>query len=78
MAAERRAGVGRAELRRYRELELITLGQGSDQTVLMRRVRKIRRLRRDLGLPLDAVAIILRLLDRIEALERSAAARPSP
>jgi hypothetical protein len=77
MPADPRGGVGRAELRRYRELELVTLSDGTDQAVLMRRVRRIRRLRRDLDLPLEAIAIIVRLLDRIEALERSAAGRPS-
>jgi hypothetical protein len=39
---------------------------------------RIRRLRRDLGLSLGAVAIIVRLLDRMEALERATAARPRP
>jgi hypothetical protein len=39
----------------------------------VRRLRRIRRLRRDLGLDVEAVAIVVRLLDRIEALER----RPS-
>jgi hypothetical protein len=33
----------------------------------------MRRLRRDLGLSLDAVVIIVRLLDRLEAIEGSSA-----
>jgi hypothetical protein len=41
------------------------------------RRRRARRLRRDLGLPADAVVIIIRLLDRIEVLEGRRRNRPT-
>ena len=78
MAAEQRRGLGGAELRRYLELKLITAGGASDPAALMPRLRRIRRFRRYLGLSPGAVAIIVRLLDRMEALERPTAARPRP
>jgi hypothetical protein len=67
------SGLSQAELSRYQELEVIVLGDGPLAPALVRRLRRIRRLRRDLGLDVEAVAIVVRLLDRIEALER----RPS-
>jgi hypothetical protein len=67
----RSSGLSRSEVSHFLELDVVTL---SDQTVrpaLVRRLRRVRRMRRDLGLSLDAVVIIMRLLDRIETLEGS-------
>jgi hypothetical protein len=59
-----------------RELELLDpetithlVAEDLDEEVVWR-VRRVRRLRRDLGLQYDAVEIIVRLLERIDALER--------
>jgi hypothetical protein len=71
----RSSGLSRAEVGRLVELEVVVAGPGAPDTVLVRRLRRARRLRRDLGLSFDAVAIILRLLDRIELLERAASRR---
>lgn len=71
----RSTGLTRAELRRFVELDLLLVGRGPAEATMMRRLRRARRLRRDLGLSLDAVAIILRLLDRIEALQQAQARR---
>jgi hypothetical protein len=64
------SGLSRAELVRYEELEVLVLSEPPLAPAEVRRLRRIRRLRRDLGLSVDAVAIIVRLLDRIEVLER--------
>ena len=64
------SGLSRAELVRYVELEVLTLSEPPLPPAEVRRLRRIRRLRQDLELPVDAVAIIVRLLDRIEVLER--------
>jgi hypothetical protein len=65
------SGISSAELRRYMEMEAVTLTNGEVSTTLVRRLRRIRRLRKDLSLSVDAVVIILRLLDRIEAVEEA-------
>jgi hypothetical protein len=67
----RATGLSRAEVRRLVQLDVVVLRNGADDPDLLRRLRRARRLRRDLGLSMDAVEIILRLLDRIEVLERS-------
>jgi hypothetical protein len=69
------SGLSRAEVGRLVELEVVVAGPGAPDAALVRRLRRARRLRRDLGLSFDAVAIILRLLDRIELLERAASRR---
>jgi len=71
----RSSGLSRAEVRRFLELDVVGVPDGRAVPALVPRLRRMRRLRRDLGLSLDAVAIILRLLDRIEALEGSARRR---
>ena len=71
----RSTGLSRAEVRRLVELDILAGRHGQVQPTVMRRLRRARRLRRDLGLSLDAVAIILHLLDRIEALQQAQARR---
>jgi hypothetical protein len=66
---ERRTGMTRRELEvydqetvdRWRQTEL------DDETVW--RIRRVRRLHRQLGLDYESIEIILRLVDRIEQLE---------
>jgi MerR-like DNA binding protein len=65
----RSSGLRPAEVRRLVQLEVVAPAGESLQPAMLRRLRKIRRLRRDLGLSLDAVVIVVRLLDRIEELE---------
>jgi MerR-like DNA binding protein len=65
----RSSGLTRAEVRHVLEFDVVTLPGGVVQPALLRRLRKAHRLRRDLGLSMDAVVIILRLLDRLETLE---------
>jgi hypothetical protein len=65
----RRSGLRRVEVRRFLEMEVISVSGTEVDEDLVRRLRRARRLRRDLGFPLDAVVIIQRLLDRLEALE---------
>jgi hypothetical protein len=65
----RASGLTRADVRHVLEFDVVTLSGGVVQPALLRRLRKAHRLRRDLGLSMDAVVIILRLLDRLEALE---------
>lgn len=67
----RSTGLTHAEVRRFVDLDLLLVRGGLAEATMMRRLRRARRLRRDLGLSLDAVAIILRLLDRIEALQQA-------
>ncbi|HKA11584.1 MAG TPA: chaperone modulator CbpM [Candidatus Dormibacteraeota bacterium] len=71
----RSTGLTRTEIRHFVDLDVLLVGRGHAEATLMRRLRRARRLRRDLGLSLDAVAIILRLLDRIEALQQAQAQR---
>jgi MerR HTH family regulatory protein len=67
----RSSGLTRSEVGQFLELDVVTVSESTVRPALLRRLRRVRRLRRDLGLSLDAVVIILRLLDRIEALEGS-------
>jgi len=71
----RSSGLSRAEVRRFLDLDLVAYRNGRASPAMVLRLRRVRRLRRDLGLSLDAVAIIVRLLDRIEKLERTAPRR---
>jgi hypothetical protein len=70
----RASGLSRLELRRYLQIEEMRV-EALPAAVLAARLRRVRRLRRDLGLSFDAIAIILRLLDRIDALERPTRSR---
>jgi hypothetical protein len=69
----RAAGLSAREVARYQELDLFIVPEGEPGEALLGRLRRIRRLRSDLGLAPDAVAIVLRLIDRLEA-----PARPRP
>ncbi len=69
----RSTGLTRAEIRRFVDLDVLLVRRGLAEAAMMHRLRRARRLRRDLGLSPDAVAIILRLLDRIEALQQAQA-----
>jgi hypothetical protein len=75
----RSSGLSRSEVSHFLELDVVTLSDGIVRPAVLRRLRRVRRMRRDLGLSLEAVAIIMRLLDRIEVLEgggtRTVAAR---
>ena len=73
----RHSGLRQLEVRRFLELEVVSVSDASGEIDrdLLRRLRRARRLRRDLGLSLDAVVIIQRLLDRLEALEGRPASR---
>lgn len=55
-----------AEVRRYYRAGIVEVEAGSLTETTVRRLRRARRLRRDLGLELDAIAIIIRLLDQLE------------
>ena len=61
------AGLTRHQLARYQELRLITIPDGPPSETLRRRLRRIHRLRRDLGLGSEAVAVVLHLLDQLES-----------
>lgn len=74
----RSSGLTRAEVRRFVRLEVVTSRAGELEPALIQRLRRARRLRRDLGLSPDAIEIILRLLDRIEALEGEERRAPTP
>jgi hypothetical protein len=65
----RSSGLRAGEVRRLVQLEVVVVRGDVLQPVLVRRLRRIRRLRRDLGLSLDASIIVLRLLERIDELE---------
>lgn len=65
----RSSGLSRGEIRRFVELGVVRLRDGPVEPAQVRRLRRARRLRHDLGLSVDAVVIILRLLDRIDVLE---------
>ena len=66
---ERRTGLTRRELEVYDQATLDRWRQGEldDETVW--RIRRVRRLHRQLGLDYESIEIILRLVDRIEQLE---------
>jgi hypothetical protein len=65
----RSSGLRPTEVRRYIQVGVITLTDTGVQREMVRRLRRARRLRRDLGLSMDAIVIILRLVERVEALE---------
>ena len=65
----RQTGLTSRELTRYIELDMVTMPRGEVSETTLHRVRRIHRLWRDLGIDLEVVAIIVRLLDRIEELE---------
>lgn len=65
----RSSGLRTDEVRRLARLEIVVLDGETVRPALLRRLRRVRRLRRDLGLSLDVAIIVIRLLDRIEALE---------
>lgn len=65
----RSSGLSRGEIRRFVELGVVRLRDGPVEPAQVRRLRRAGRLRHDLGLSVDAVVIILRLLDRIDVLE---------
>jgi hypothetical protein len=65
----RSSGLSRAEIVRLVQLRVVVLTDGALDPRLVRRLRRVHRLRRDLGLSADAVVVVLRLLDRVEALE---------
>ena len=73
----RSSGLSRSEVRRYVRLEVFSSADAPLSPELVRRLRRARRLRQDLGLSVDAVEIVLRLLDRIDALEEAAQRRHS-
>jgi DNA-binding transcriptional MerR regulator len=73
VAAER-VRLPAAQVRRYVRAGLVRPARGEGVEALfgeaeLARLRKIRRLRQDLGLNLIALDVVLRLLDRIEALQ---------
>ena len=72
----RSSGLRAGEVRRLVQLQVVVVGGEILQPALVRRLRRIRRLRRDLGLSLDAAIIVLRLLDRIDELEGTHAGPP--
>jgi hypothetical protein len=63
-------GLTRRELEVIDEATLATLAVGEVNEQVIWRVRRVRRLRRDLGLDYASIEIIVRLLDRVEELER--------
>ena len=71
LAAARSAGITRRDLERYAALELIDLGAEIEGEIvdLEARLRRIRRLQRHVDLPLEAVEIIIRLRERLDAIE---------
>jgi DNA-binding transcriptional MerR regulator len=70
-----RRGLSARELRVYRARGLLVLAEGATPTAAdLRRARRIRRLRRDLGLSYEAIEVVLRLVDRLEAAERGGGA----
>jgi hypothetical protein len=59
-----------AEMPTITRRELVVLrAHGLDGGLTELRVRRIRRLRRDLGLSYDVIALVLPLVERIEELE---------
>lgn len=74
----RSSGLTRAEVRRFMQMDIISFQAGEVEPILVPRLRRAHRLRRDLGLQLEAIGIILRLLDRIETLEGSGHRGPTP
>jgi DNA-binding transcriptional MerR regulator len=63
-------GLRRQELRLYQAHGLVVLDdEGGRSEVDLARIRRIRRLRRDLGLSYDEIGVVLRLVERIERLQ---------
>jgi DNA-binding transcriptional MerR regulator len=62
-------GIARRELQAYAASGLLTLDEAGPTEADLLRARRIRRLRRDLGLSYEAIAIVMRLVDRLEAAE---------
>jgi hypothetical protein len=67
----RSSGLTPADVRRYLELEAIDVRRERSGLALVVTLRRVRRLRRDLGLSLDAAAIVVRLVERIEELQET-------
>jgi hypothetical protein len=65
----RSTGLRTSEVRRLVQLEVVVLRGETLHPALLRKLRRVRRLRRDLGLSLDAAVIVVRLLERIDVLE---------
>jgi hypothetical protein len=65
----RSTGLRTSEVRRLVQLDVVVMGGETLAPALLRKLRRVRRLRRDLGLSLDAAIIVVRLLERIEVLE---------
>ena len=73
----------RAQLRRYEQVGLIVpSGDAGQQSPArryteedLRRIRRIRRMQRDLGLNMAGLQVAMRLLDQIEELQRKLAER---
>jgi hypothetical protein len=63
-------GMTRRELECVDQETLTALAAGDLGADVVWRLRRVRRLRRHLGLDYAAIEIIVRLLDRVEALER--------
>jgi hypothetical protein len=62
--------ITRSELERYRRYGLLVDADAATLSLdAARQVRRIRRLRRDLGLSYDTIALVVRLVERIEQLE---------
>ncbi|HVS44003.1 MAG TPA: chaperone modulator CbpM [Candidatus Dormibacteraeota bacterium] len=71
-------GVGRRELQTYIAGGLVAIADAGPTEADLRRVRRIRRLHRDLGLSYEAIEVVLRLVDRLEAAEHAEADAPRP
>jgi hypothetical protein len=65
----RSSGMPAREVSTLVEFGVISIDAAPSESELVRRLRRARRLRRDLELPLDVVAMMMRLLDRIDELE---------
>jgi hypothetical protein len=65
----RSSGLRPTEVRYFIQVGIVSLTDQGVPPAMLRRLRRARRLRRDLGLSMDAIAIILRLVERVEALE---------
>ena len=70
-----RAGIHPAQLRQLVDFGLIQALRRQDAVLLfdastVPRIRMIHRLRRDLGINLEGVAVVLELLDKLRALQR--------
>lgn len=63
-------GMTRRELECVDDDTLAAVASGDFGEEVLWQLRRVRRLRRDLGLDYAAIEIIVRLLDRVEALER--------